>query len=632
MSEESPTPLPPAEESIEAETGTAPESEPETGEPEPEATSEPGFVCACEPLLHSACAGLPFYDYHEGRRYCVLHYPSTEKSEDFYPAFSRKISAGDFDFRGVFFPGYVSLSDHHFNHRAVFSFATFSGEADFSRATFEKEAYFSKARFCADVLFREATFKAKADFFSVKFNREANLGSVTFSGVADFSSATFSADTDFDFVTFSADSHFSSAIFSAAANFTSAKFSADASFEGTTFSAVAAFSETTFSAAADFGLANFSADAHFETAEFGTGAFFFMATFSAVAAFNRARFDADANFVGATFGAVANFLQCQYVAAADFTSATFRDDVYFWSATFSAAANFNQSVFHARADFRNVFFNDSVHFFGRAGDREVPDAPRIGARTLGENPSLGFEHVRIDHPERLAFHTLNLRPHWFINVDPRRLVFTDISWDWNHISIEQEIAALQAIAVSPEIEVMPVEQINHLLTIACRQLAENAESNNRYEEASRFRYWAMDLARRTKWKGWRLLKTDWLHMLYWAVSGYGERILRALGVLASVWIVFVLLYTQVGFEQKPQRALNESASTLTVASTTVEDRIGQPLGYIRALTYSLAVMSLQKPEPKPLTGTAQTLVLLETILGPVQAALLALAIRRKFMR
>ena len=37
-------------------------------------------------------------------------------------------------------------------------------------------------------------------------------------------------------------------------------------------------------------------------------------------------------------------------------------------------------------------------------------------------------------------------------------------------------------------------------------------------------------------------------------------------------------------------------------------------------------------DPKPLTGTAQTLVLLETILGPVQAALLALAIRRKFMR
>jgi hypothetical protein len=43
-------------------------------------------------------------------------------------------------------------------------------------------------------------------------------------------------------------------------------------------------------------------------------------------------------------------------------------------------------------------------------------------------------------------------------------------------------------------------------------------------------------------------------------------------------------------------------------------------------------MTLQKPEPRPATGAAQAVVMLETILGPVQAALLALAIRRKFMR
>ena len=61
-------------------------------------------------------------------------------------------------------------------------------------------------------------------------------------------------------------------------------------------------------------------------------------------------------------------------------------------------------------------------------------------------------------------------------------------------------------------------------------------------------------------------------------------------------------------------------------------RCDEPLPLKRALTYSLGVMSLQKPEPKPATGTAQTLVTLETILGPLQAALLALAIRRKFMR
>lgn len=51
-----------------------------------------------------------------------------------------------------------------------------------------------------------------------------------------------------------------------------------------------------------------------------------------------------------------------------------------------------------------------------------------------------------------------------------------------------------------------------------------------------------------------------------------------------------------------------------------------------ALTYSAGVMTLQKPEPRPATRLARGLVLLETILGPLQAALLALAIRRKFMR
>ncbi len=131
----------------------------------------------------------------------------------------------------------------------------------------------------------------------------------------------------------------------------------------------------------------------------------------------------------------------------------------------------------------------------------------------------------------------------------------------------------------------------------------------------------MDLTRRIKWKGWSIWKksfwkTDWLHMVYRAVSGYGERILRTIGVLAAIWIMFVMLYTRVGFVQLLPKISNEGASSPTLWSTIVEDKVGQPLEFSRALTYSLGVMSLQKPEPKPLTGTAQTLVTLETILGP----------------
>jgi hypothetical protein len=264
---------------------------------------------------------------------------------------------------------------------------------------------------------------------------------------------------------------------------------------------------------------------------------------------------------------------------------------------------------------------DSFQVLGSASDRQLKGM-NLPARELGDHPALDLQRVRIEHPDRVAFHTLILRPHWFVNVDPREFVFTDVEWPRGRRSLKQEISALETKKVSSP---------NRLLTIACRQLAENAESNSRFEEASQFRYWAMDLARPTKWNGWALWKTDWLYMLYWAVSGYGEKILRALGILVAVWFVFVVLYTQVGFMQQLQ-ATSVGASSAMPRSMTIEDTIGKPLEFSRALIYSFAVMSLQKPEPKPLTGAAQTLVLLETILGPVQAALLALAIRRKFMR
>lgn len=53
-----------------------------------------------------------------------------------------------------------------------------------------------------------------------------------------------------------------------------------------------------------------------------------------------------------------------------------------------------------------------------------------------------------------------------------------------------------------------------------------------------------------------------------------------------------------------------------------------------AAFYSLNTMAFQKPEPKPAEDNTRTrlVVTLQTILGPVQAALLLLAIRRKFMR
>jgi len=165
MVEESSPMLPPAEESIEADTDTALEPETESGEPTPEPASEPGFVCDCEEWARSACKGLPFYKENESRRYCALHYPGKEKSADFKAAVDTKLNNKDFDFRGVWFPDAFDFGLFDFSADASFFFATFSADASFSSATFSAVAYFYQSVFHARADFNGASFNDSIHFF-----------------------------------------------------------------------------------------------------------------------------------------------------------------------------------------------------------------------------------------------------------------------------------------------------------------------------------------------------------------------------------------------------------------------------------------------------------------------------------
>jgi hypothetical protein len=232
---------------------------------------------------------------------------------------------------------------------------------------------------------------------------------------------------------------------------------------------------------------------------------------------------------------------------------------------------------------------------------------------FAKEATLDLQFARIKNPEHVSFHTLALRPCWFVNVDARRFNLTNVDWDWR--SITDETGSLQSKGnTSP----------HRLLAIACRHLAVNAEDSQRYGEASKFRYMAMDAKRRTEAQGFAFWKLSWW---YWLASGYGERAPQALLVLLGILLLSALVYNRVGFARWEPRMASESE-----IATSKRDQVGTPLPLPRALAYSAAVMTFQKPEPRPATTAAQTVVLLETIFGPVQAALLALAIRRKFMR
>jgi uncharacterized protein YjbI with pentapeptide repeats len=383
-------------------------------------------------------------------------------------------------------------------------------------------------------------------------------------------------------------------------------------FSHATFGEGAVFHSVKFKAEANFEGARFVGEAVFEKAVFDGATWFAATVFRERATFLKAAFRGEALFRGAEFGAEANFTEADFTGGANFGGASFNEKALFLNSSFGRRALFSYSVFGKRADFYGATFNTEADF----SDATFADYLRLSAtrdkQVFGPYASLNLQHARIERPDRVSFHTLNLRPRWFVNVDARKFEFVNV--EWGRIDLAEEVSGLKYLTVSP----------HRLLAVACRNLAVNAEENHRYEEASMFRYAAMNVRRREHWRGFAPLRLGWW---YWLASGYGERAGRAFLVLLGVWLLSALLYTQVGFARWEPRLSSEAE-----AQGARRDETGRPLEWPRAMAYSAAVMTLQKPEPRPATTAAQTLVLLETILGPVQAALLALAIRRKFMR
>ncbi len=72
-----------------------PEEIAESPSPAPQAPTSPAFICDCEERMRSACVGESFYKEHEGKQYCVLHFPGDEKSAAFAEALRRKLDTKD---------------------------------------------------------------------------------------------------------------------------------------------------------------------------------------------------------------------------------------------------------------------------------------------------------------------------------------------------------------------------------------------------------------------------------------------------------------------------------------------------------------------------------------------------------
>ena len=169
-----------------------------------------GFTCEVEEGYRSACKRLDSYGEHEGKRYCVLHFPSEEKKDDFRRVLESKLAQIDYDFGGAIFPeGTSNFERYEFDVNTRFVGASFREEANFVGARFSgvgtsfhkaqfsgENTYFSGAEFSGELTdFTGAKFNARrTDFTGAKFNGKATVfAHTTFSGeLIDFSGAEFS--------------------------------------------------------------------------------------------------------------------------------------------------------------------------------------------------------------------------------------------------------------------------------------------------------------------------------------------------------------------------------------------------------------------------------------------------------
>lgn len=549
--------------------------------PEAPISQDETSLLYCYQRFDASCTGEPFYDEYDGERFCVLHLPKQEKRADFHAALKRKLANNDFNFQGVWFPDDVSFDRFDFATPVTFSGAIFIGAAHFNWARFRGWADFNYTR-----------FRGAADFGCVAFDKAANFRNATFESGAYFYSAGFTGPTDFSYARFGGVVYFPNASFRGAAYFTSADLKGDVYFSSAIFSDETRFVGAKFSGAASFISVILRGRADFSSAAFGEKADFSASMFSGLAAFISAAFDQTVKFVEVTFG-----------DRADFSRAGFISNVDFCRAIFDADADFSRTIFNSKADFSYTTFRDFASYTESKGRSDSSN-----------EKGFDFQSVRIEKPERFFFPAITLRPHWFIKVDTRKLDLAEVEWPDN---LDEELKSLEEKGLTPA---------GKLLAVAYRRLATSAEDNQRYDLASLFRHESMNLRRKEKWSGFKFWKTDWLYLLYWSSSGYGERVLRALTWLLGIWLLFGALYTQLGFAPlwTPVNQTN-----LAIAQPRYES---EPLRLPRAFLYSLEVMALQKPEPRPMTLAARCVVMLETILGPVQAALLLLAIRRKFLR
>lgn len=578
----------------------------------------------------------------DGRYYCWLHYPSDKKDlQAFQNVVADRIGklrlgeierdkAGEsrdggesLDLRYVWFP------DHsNFFQGSTFWFslnlkgATFSNGIDLSDSTFKGEVDVSSSTVKGPASFRKTTFEYVCHMPRTIWHSTAIFRSAKFLAPAYFAGCTFHEIADFESSVFFSGSYFAGARFEKTGFFNFALWKDNDSLPAPT----AEFRDANFQAMANFTYASFLVRTTFENAVFVGNGVFERAKFYDRCSFKRAAFDSNARFDKAFFSEKTE---------AHFFHTRFAKDAIFEDAHLRGGASFNSAVFGSESDiiFRRGYIGKEVSFRYASAEGLL----RFIEVDNSDCRLIKFQEMAHEKATRVSFDSMKLSPSWFINSDPRKFVFRNITWPLkNKNFLETELATIVGMRVKEE-------KSYELLITSLRNLAANAEDANRLDRASTFRRLAFECEtreRKQKRKVWfnevkamlrrpvgctnvfqhasealkklrfipRPIPIDPVHSVYRIASSFGENASRAALVLGLIWFSFALLYY------------------------VLRDLVNPDWSFSNAMAFSTSAMLFQKPDVPTGSRVIYTLRTIQMIAAPIQAAILALAIRRKFMR
>jgi hypothetical protein len=539
-----------------------------------------------EEIREKVCVGdAKFKDVEDEEMYCIMHYRNNSKQGDFDNCFQQKIENKEFDFRYVYFPT-IYIENVTFEEVANFQKAIFSDTTNFKNVTFRNDAVFQDAFFFGYISFSEVTFNRLAIFANCNFDSFTFFSDLTFD-CKDKKINSLTSIATFQFATFKYDFHLNS-VCNEVIDFSRTTFEQKANFDDSTFlKGFSTFSEATF-----------KDEVSFQKVVFG----------------NKKK-EEDNN------------------TSVFFTKTTFEKKVSFQNSSFLFFAHFSNAKFKSSADFRETEVKNSILFNDATFESYVRFSSRNINHQLWNHDGLNFSSVEVEKPERIFFQSISLKPDSFVDTDIRKFDFTDIQWEtkdfaWDWARFKD---------IDSQKEEVRIRKTNYVsLEKKYRQFATYAEENNDYKSASNFRYTAFDIQRITPWYG-RLPVT----LLWWYkwTSRYGENwIWCAILLLALLFGVFPYFYSQNYFKTcSTDRPIASSITICESKDAEISKNCScseyKKLDFGDAILQSLYTATLQNVDyRKPFDWRGELWIILEKIFAPLQAALLALAIRRKFMR